>query len=72
MNDPRQLLNEYWAKCRALGVYLQLSDRLVALAIQCKPAFLTADLALEWFTQPRDAQPNLGSTAWSCYCSAVR
>ena len=61
MNDLRQLLNEYLATRRALGARLELSGRLlerfVALVIQRESAFLTTELAVEWATQPRHAQP---------------
>ena len=61
MNDLRQLLNEHLATRRALGARLVLAGRLlerfVALVIQRKSDFLTADLAVEWATQPSHAQP---------------
>ena len=61
MNDLQHLLDEYLATRRALGAELRLCGRLlqrfVAFTAQRESAFLTTELAQQWATQPRDAQP---------------
>ncbi len=57
MTDLQQLLDEYLATRRALGVRLKLSgsllQRFVAFAEQSESAFITTELALRWATEPR-------------------
>ena len=61
MTDLQQLLDEYLATRRALGVGLKLAGRLlqrfVAFAAQSEAAFITTELALQWATEPRGVQP---------------
>ena len=61
MTDLQQLLDEYLATRRALGVGLKLSGsllrRFVAFVAQCEAAFVTTELALQWATEPRGVQP---------------
>ena len=61
MNELQLLLDEYLAARRALGAKLKLSGRLlqrfVAFVAQRKGAFITTELALQWATEPRGAQP---------------
>ena len=61
MNDLQLLLDEYLATRRALGARLDLSGRLlarfVAFLAQHEAPFITTELALQWATEPRDAQP---------------
>ena len=61
MTDLRQLLDEYLATRRALGVGLKLAgsllQRFVAFAAQTEAAFITTELALQWATEPRGVQP---------------
>ena len=61
MTELQQLLDEYLATRRALGVRLKLSgsllQRFVAFAAQSEVAFITTELALQWATEPRDVQP---------------
>ena len=61
MTDLQQLLDEYLATRRALGVGLRLAgsllQRFVAFAAQTEAAFITTELALQWATEPRGVQP---------------
>ena len=61
MTDLQQLLDEYLATHRALGVGLKRSgsllQRFVAFAAQSEVAFVTTELALQWATEPRGVQP---------------
>ena len=61
MNELAPLLDEYLATRRALGAKLKLPARLlkrfVAFAAQHHRAFITTECALQWATEPRDAQP---------------
>lgn len=61
MTDLQQLLDEYLATRRALGVRLEqcgsLLQRFVAFAAQSEAAFITTELALQWATEPRGVQP---------------
>ena len=54
-------LEEYLAVRRAMGFKLYLAGRLlhrfVEFAEKEKASFITIKLALEWATQPKDAQP---------------
>jgi integrase len=61
MNELQLLLDEYLAARRALGAKLKLPGRLlqrfVAFVAQRKANFITTELALQWATEPRGAQP---------------
>ena len=61
MTKLRKALQEYLAIRRALGFRLRLSGRLlyrfVEFAEKEKASFITTKLALEWATQPKEAQP---------------
>jgi len=61
MNDLLLLLDEYLATRRVLGARLDRSGRLltrfVAFLAQHEAPFITTKLALQWATEPRDAQP---------------
>jgi integrase len=61
MNSLQVLLEEYLAVRRALGVKLTLPGRLlqrfVVFAAQHDAPFITTELALQWATEPCDAQP---------------
>ena len=61
MTDLQQLLDEYLATRRALGVGLRLAgsllQRFVEFAAQTETAFITTDLAMQWATGPRGVQP---------------
>ena len=74
MTDLQQLLDEYLATRRALGVRLKLSgsllQRFVAFAAQSEAAFITTELALQWATEPRDVQPPSGRTASGWYVAS--
>ena len=81
MTDLQLLLDEYLATRRALGARLELSGRLlkrfVAFVVQHEAAFITTECALQWATEPRDAQPaqwanRLGDVRrFACYANAV-
>ena len=72
MTDLQQLLDEYLATRRALGVGLKLAgsllQRFVAFAAQSKAAFITTEHALQWATEPRGVQP----TQWANRLGMVR
>ena len=72
MTDLQQLLGEYLATRRALGVGLRLAgsllQRFVAFAAQTEAAFITTELALQWATEPRGAQP----AQWATRLGIVR
>ena len=61
MSELALLLEEYLATRRALGNRLELPARLlkrfVAFAAQHQTSFITTECALQWATEPRDAQP---------------
>ncbi len=61
MIDLGALLDEYLATRRALGVRLQAAERylkrFVAVAGECGAVFITAELALQWATEPNQTQP---------------
>jgi len=61
MTKLRKALEEYLTIRRAMGFKLHLAGRLlhkfVEFAEQKKSSFITTKLALEWATQPKDAQP---------------
>ena len=61
MTDLQHLLDEYLATRRALGAELRqcgrLLQRFVAFVAQRESDFLTTELAQQWASQPRDAQP---------------
>ena len=79
MTDLQQLLDEYLATRRALGVGLKLAgsllQRFVAFAAQSEAAFITTELA--WATEPRGVQPaqwanRLGMVRrFACFANAV-
>ena len=81
MTDLQQLLDEYLATRRALGVGLKLAgsllQRFVAFAAQSEAAFITIELALQWATEPRGVQPaqwanRLGIVRrFACFANAV-
>jgi integrase/recombinase XerD len=72
MTKLKKALEEYLAVRRALGFKLQLSGRLlhrfVEFAEKERVSVITTKLALEWATQPRDAQP----AQWANRLSMVR
>ena len=72
MSDLTLLLEEYLATRRALGNRLVLPGRLlkrfVAFAVQSEIPFITTECALQWATEPRDAQP----AQWAGRLSMVR
>ena len=72
MNNLRLLLDEYLATRRALGAKLELSGRLlkrfVAFASQHEATLITTEHALQWATEPRDAQP----ARWASRLGMVR
>ena len=72
MNELALLLQEYLATRRALGNRLQLPARLlkrfVAFAVQHHTPFITTECAMQWATEPRDAQP----AQWAGRLSMVR
>ena len=61
MSDLTLLLEEYLATRRALGTRLErtgrLLERFVAFTVQGEIPFITTECALQWATEPRDAQP---------------
>ena len=61
MTKLRKTLEEYLAIRRAMGFKLHLAGRLlhrfVEFAEKKKVSFITTKLALEWATQPKNAQP---------------
>jgi integrase/recombinase XerD len=61
MTKLQKALEEYLAIRRAMGFKLHLAGRLlhrfVEFAEKQKTSFITAKLALEWATQPKDVQP---------------
>ena len=61
MNALQLLLEEYLTVRHALGAKLKLPGRLlqrfVTFVAQHKADFITTELALQWATEPRDAQP---------------
>jgi integrase len=77
----RAALDEYLAVRRALGIELRLAGRLlqrfVDFAERTGAVSITAELALEWATQPADAQPaqwanRLGMVRrFAQYCSSL-
>ena len=81
MTDLQQLLDEYLATRRALGVGLKLAgsllQRFVAFAAQSEAAFITTEHALQWATEPRGVQPaqwanRLGIVRrFACFANAV-
>ena len=72
MTDLQQLLDEYLATRRALGVRLKLTgsllQRFVAFAAQSEAAFITTEHALQWATEPRGVQP----AQWASRLGMVR
>ena len=72
MSELALLLEEYLATRRALGNRLELPARLlkrfVAYAVQHQAPFITTECALQWATEPRDAQP----TQWASRPGMVR
>jgi integrase/recombinase XerD len=72
MTKLKKALEEYLAVRRALGFKLHLSGRLlhrfVEFAEKERASFITTKLALEWATQPKDAQP----AQWANRLSMVR
>jgi len=72
MTKLKKGLEEYLAVRRALGFKLHLSGRLlhrfVEFAEKERASFITTKLALEWATQPKDAQP----AQWANRLSMVR
>ena len=72
MNELALLLDEYLATRRALGTRLELPARLlkrfVAFAERHETAFITTECALQWATEPRDAQP----AQWASRLGMVR
>jgi integrase/recombinase XerD len=80
MSPLQEALDEYLAVRRALGHKLRLSGRLlrrfVTFADDAGATFITTEIALEWATQPADAQPaqwanRLGMVRpFALYCSA--
>ena len=72
MTDLQQLLGEYLATRRALGVGLKLAGRLlqrfVAFAAETEAGFITTALALQWATEPRGVQP----VQWATRLAIVR
>lgn len=81
MSPLQTALDEYLAERRALGHKLCLSGRLlqrfVEFADHAGAIWITPELALEWATQPADAQPaqwagRLGMVRrFAQYCSAI-
>lgn len=61
MSELAPLLDEYLATRRALGNRLELPGRLlkrfVAFAVQHHTPFITTKCAMQWATEPRNAQP---------------
>ncbi len=72
MSELALLLEEYLATRRALGNRLVLPGRLlkrfVDFAVQDEIPFITTECALQWATEPRDAQP----AQWANRLSMVR
>ena len=72
MSELALLLEEYLATRRALGNRLELPARLlkrfVAFAVQHQAPFITTECALQWATEPRDAQP----AQWASRLGMVR
>jgi len=72
MNTLQTALDDYLALRRALGFELRsqgrLLQRFVAFAQAANAAYITTELALQWATQPTDAQP----TQWSNRLGMVR
>lgn len=81
MNTLQAALDDYLALRRALGFELRLAGRLlqrfVDFAQATNAAFITTELALQWATQPTDAQPaqwanRLGMVRrFAQYCSSI-
>lgn len=81
MSTLQLALDEYLAMRRALGFELRLSGRLlqrfVDFAARAGAAYITPELALEWATQPAEAQPaqwanRLGMVRrFAQYCSTI-
>jgi integrase len=81
MSTLQSLLNEYLTARRALGHKLRLPGRLlqrfVTFADLAGAAYITRELALEWATQPADAQPAQWANRlamvrrFARYCSAT-
>ena len=61
MSDLQRLLEEYLSTRRALGARLKLPGRLLerflAFLAQHEADFISTELALQWATEPRGAQP---------------
>ena len=72
MSELALLLDEYLATRRALGNRLELPGRLlkrfVAFAVQHQSPFITTECAMQWATEPHDAQP----AQWAGRLSMVR
>ena len=72
MSELALLLEEYLATRRALGNRLELPARLlkrfVAFAVHHETPFITTECALQWATEPRDAQP----AQWASRLGMVR
>ena len=71
MNELALLLDEFLATRRALGAKLELPARLLkrfVFAAQHHSAFITTECALQWATEPRDAQP----AQWASRLGMVR
>lgn len=81
MNTLQAALDDYLALRRALGFELRLAGRLlqrfVEFAQAANATYITAELALQWATQPTDVQPaqwanRLGMVRrFAQYCSSI-